>query len=1122
MSSKNQKIDELYCDALELQTGEQRDAFLKEACGELTRERVQKLLDARTQAEAFWQKAAATSQPNERNTSAIAEHPDQQLGPYLLQEQIGEGGMGVVFVALQTEPIKRQVAVKIVKPGMDSRQVVARFEAERQALALMEHPHIARVFDAGTTPAGRPFFVMELVRGIRITKFCEQHQFDVRQRLQLFVQVCYAVQHAHQKGIIHRDLKPSNILVELHDVTAVPKIIDFGIAKAMSGANPGITVYTGFHEVMGTPMYMSPEQAEFNALDIDTRSDVYALGVLLYELLTDESPFDRDRLKEASFPELFRIIREESPPRPSTRRSRDRKSQSVDQSTRIDTLQKRFRGELDWVVMKAIEKDRTRRYQSAAELADDIDRFLHHQEVHARPPSLWYRSSKLIRRHKGLVTGVVCVFLTLIAGLLATVWQSHEASRARELADLKSAAFASARDEALRLKKLAEESRAEAVHQLYLADMRLASTALQAGDIPRVRSLLDAHRQTDSGGQKIALRMLDELTHAPALWDVDFLAPVQGLDLNAAGDRLAVATRDSRIHLMDVVTGNVLFSFISPSECNSVRWHPQKKMIVAAGADGAIRCFSVHDRLSADQRSTMTNLLNLAGIPSVVSPDCTYFLHDGEANDCLFSPDGRQLISCGDDGLIRICAVDDGTVQHTLDVHSREVEQLALSTDGTLLASASSDGSVHLQNLVTEKSIRRLYCSPSEGRIVCVSFSEDDRYLAAGDIDGHVMVTDTKDGGIGRMFQVDGIESLTFDRSGSTLITGNRGGALRTWSILNNREGHVHLRAGSRHWQAHPSYAQAVTCFGSESKLISGGRDGSLRAWTDLEAMNSWWHNQSSFTFWLSDDQIISYGREVYELDIRSNRKLKQARLPQTNQVNRWYNIDSPMRLVLETPNKSIAIYDWESQQQVAQWSYAYDLFDVALSVDGNWLAASEYDEREFVNIYRVGEAEPVRRLAARQCSGLRFSQDASMLVVSAQDDALIYDLKTGNVIHRLKGHESTVSDFAFSPDQSRLASVSHDRRMIVWDVGSGRIVSKTRAHLHDVMCVDWSPDGSTIATTVETTNYDSGTRNRCSRSSNTIYPVMECRPHSVQTEKPCWCGRTTTELLCWELDEMA
>src|SRR5262245_18896546 len=397
---------------------EEREAYLREECGDdqVLYRRVSTLLQAQAEIGSFHEP------PDLTVDVPTTESPGTVIGPYKLIEQIGEGGMGTVWMAQQTEPVKRLVALKLIKPGMDRRQVIARFETEGQALALMDHPNIARVLDGGTTPAGRPYFVMDLVKGVPITRYCDEHRLTPRQRLELFLPVCQAVQHAHQKGIIDRDLKPSNVLVALYDGKPVPKIIDFGVAKANGPKLTEATLFTGFGAVVGTPEYMSPEQAQLDNLDIDTRSDVYALGVLLYELLTGTTPLDRKRLKEAAILEILRVIREEDPQRPSTRLSTTEELPSIAASRNIEPrkLAGLVRGELDWIVMKCLEKDRNRRYESASGLGMDLKRYLNDEPVLAGPPSTSYRFRKFVRRNRRAVFAACLILLSLIGGIIRT------------------------------------------------------------------------------------------------------------------------------------------------------------------------------------------------------------------------------------------------------------------------------------------------------------------------------------------------------------------------------------------------------------------------------------------------------------------------------------------------------------------------------------------------------------------------------------------------------------------------------------------------------------------------------------------------------------------------------
>jgi hypothetical protein len=352
-------------------------------------------------------------------------------------ELIGEGGFGLVFVAEQQEPIRRKVALKIIKPGMDTRDVIARFEAERQALALMDHPNIAKVLDAGTTESGRPYFVMELVRGIPITDYCDQAQLTPRERLELFVPVCNAIQHAHLKGIIHRDVKPSNVLITMHDARPVVKVIDFGVAKALHQQLTDRTIYTRYAQMIGTPLYMSPEQAQMSGLDIDTRSDIYSLGVLFYELLTGSTPLDKRRIAKAAYDELLKIIREEEPPKPSLRLSQSGDSLpsiAAQRKTEPAKLSKMFSGDLDWIAMKALEKDRTRRYETANAFAADVLRYLNDEPVEASPPSAGYRLRKFARKYRGPVIAMTAIVTILILGIAGTTWGLFRAKNAEQAA----------------------------------------------------------------------------------------------------------------------------------------------------------------------------------------------------------------------------------------------------------------------------------------------------------------------------------------------------------------------------------------------------------------------------------------------------------------------------------------------------------------------------------------------------------------------------------------------------------------------------------------------------------------------------------------------------------------
>ena len=405
MTASRPDNEAIFHAARDIPDPDRRREYVREACGgdEARIAHIEALLAAADGPDSLLDRPAADT-PEATIDQPTTESPGTVIGPYKLIEQIGEGGMGSVWMAQQTEPVKRLVAVKLIKAGMDSRQVIARFEAERQALALMDHPNIARVLDGGTTSGGRPYFVMDLVKGVPITRYCDEHHLTPRQRLELFIPVCQAVQHAHQKGIIHRDLKPSNVLVALYDGKPVPKIIDFGVAKAAGQQLTDKTLVTGFGAIVGTLEYMSPEQAEVNQLDIDTRSDIYSLGVLLYELLTGSPPFCRKELTQAGMLEMLRVIREQEPTKPSTKLSTadGLPTLAANRGTEPAKLTKLVRGELDWIVMKALEKDRNRRYETANGFAMDVQRYLANEPVQACPPSAVYRFRKFARRNRAV------------------------------------------------------------------------------------------------------------------------------------------------------------------------------------------------------------------------------------------------------------------------------------------------------------------------------------------------------------------------------------------------------------------------------------------------------------------------------------------------------------------------------------------------------------------------------------------------------------------------------------------------------------------------------------------------------------------------------------------------
>jgi serine/threonine protein kinase/WD40 repeat protein len=502
MPEWNPRANDLFVQAAEIDSPADRRLFLEQQCGgdAALQSQVESLLAAGGKIGSFLEKPALPAPPPGDATAAyrpLTEGPGTVIGPYKLLQHIGEGGFGAVYMAEQEHPVRRKVALKIIKLGMDTREVIARFESERQALAMMEHPNIARVFDAGATDSGRPYFVMELVRGVPITEFCDKNRFSAEQRLKLFVTVCNAIQHAHHKGIIHRDIKPSNVMVTLHDGVPVVKVIDFGVAKATAQKLTERTLFTAYGQMIGTPAYMSPEQAEMSGLDIDMRSDIFSLGVLLYELLTGTTPLDSGQLRKAGYAEMQRLIREEEAPRPSTRFSSMGGEATVlatNRGTDAKRLSQLLRSDLDWIVMKSLEKDRNRRYGSPATFAADVERYLKDEAVEACPPTLGYRLKKTYRRNRVAVLIGSAFALLLTVGVVAASLLAIRATNAERQAAADRDVAIDAEQTADREKLNALASRDELRHSLYVSDLQMAASLWQGKDRARTLEVLDRQR----------------------------------------------------------------------------------------------------------------------------------------------------------------------------------------------------------------------------------------------------------------------------------------------------------------------------------------------------------------------------------------------------------------------------------------------------------------------------------------------------------------------------------------------------------------------------------------------------------------------------------------------------
>jgi serine/threonine protein kinase len=778
MHAEFRRVKDIFLTALEKEDAAERADYLNEACGhdEVLRRQVEALLRKHEQAGSFLERpgidlGATSEEAGGLNEVAPAEGPGTRIGPYKLLQQIGEGGMGIVYMAEQQEPVRRKVAIKIIKPGMDSAQVIARFEAERQALALIDHQNIAKVFDAGTTDTGRPYFVMELVHGVPITQFCDDNPLMPRERLQLFVPVCQAIQHAHQKGIIHRDIKPSNVLVTMYDDRPVPKVIDFGVAKAIEQRLTERTLFTQFGALIGTFEYMSPEQAETNALGVDTRSDIYSLGVLLYEMLTGTTPLQRDRLREAALSELVRLIKEEEPPRPSVRLSSSNVLPKIAAARKTEPakLSKLVRGEIDWIVMKCLEKDRLRRYETANGLARDVERYLHDEPVEACPPSASYRLRKFAHKYRTPVTFAAMFTLLLVTGVVVSAWQAVRATRAEVEAVAQREQATHAEREATMKRHEAEEAEARARaaeheirRQWYARTVNLMQQAWDTGQVGRLRDLLA--ETADYLDRGFEWYYCQRLCHLELQTFIGHRGRVTAVSWSPDGKLLATASRDGTAKVWEAAGGREIFTLQGHAGgVLSLAWSADGKRLATGSADGTAKVWD-----AAGGRELLT-LGKQSGLWSL-----------------SWSPDGKLLATGGEDGTAKVWDAAGGRQPLTLKGHRGRVLSVSWSPDGKRLAT----GSFHeVKVWETTGGREPLTLTGHMGWVHSLSWSPDGKLLALGSEDGTVNVWEAHgELELLTLAHPRGIRSAAWSPNGKRLATGSEDGTAKVWEAADGRE----------------------------------------------------------------------------------------------------------------------------------------------------------------------------------------------------------------------------------------------------------------------------------------------------------------------------------------------
>ena len=792
MNESEHLLRSVFLDAIAITDAPGHRAFLDKACAgdPALRAKVEQLINAQAKAAGFL--PDAPKEPRFLWPSPI-ESAGDRIGPYKLLQRIGEGGCGVVYMAEQETPVRRKVALKVIKLGMDTKQVIARFEAERHALALMEHPNIANVLDAGATEAGRPFFVMELVRGVKITEYCDQHDLPTPARLDLFLQVCQAVRHAHQKGVIHRDLKPSNILVTVHDGAPVVKVIDFGIAKATAGRLTDQTLFTAFEQFLGTPAYMSPEQAAMASGEVDTRSDIYSLGVLLYELLTGSTPFDTKELLASGLDEMRRTILKREPMRPSTRLSQFATAPGRGRDT-IHLV----RGDLDWIVMKCLEKDRARRYETANGLAQDIRRHLSHEPIAARPPSRAYELQKLVRRHKVAFAIASIVFVSILFGLGILGYGLRRAQAERELA--RTISYTS--DMALCWERWTWSQ--------YASCRRLLRANIPQNGEPDLRSFEwwylwrlckedNLYALGPTAGTITGLGLLSGDRLVAGCTQARMKLPE---NIGASGSGLFVWDWKTRLLLTNVPIGNVSDLSVSPDgqRIAVAGWY-HRVNIYDGNTFGWITNYDFTNEIIKLTYSPDGRFLAMRGrmqflLLDLASNEATR-VWDAPGNDSekpAFSPDGAQIAFMTPDEKISLWSARDGRLLGQLsnaaqthidgfgDPHGEAAYTTgnSFSPDGQWLASGDNYGRIYLQNPRTRA--RKLVWEHFGGRGL-VAFSPDGKSFASGSTDGMVNLWQCP-GGL-ELASCQGheswVESLLYSRTGDYLFTGGKDGFIRVW-----------------------------------------------------------------------------------------------------------------------------------------------------------------------------------------------------------------------------------------------------------------------------------------------------------------------------------------------------
>ncbi len=1051
-----EQIEALFDAALGIDDDEARMAFVRVQAddNEPLAQAVRALLEAHDQARGFLQTSASGNQLTVRSAPELKEGPGSVIGRYKLLQKIGEGGFGAVYMAEQEMPVRRRVALKIIKLGMDTRQVIARFEAERQALAMMDHPNIARVLDAGSTESGRPYFVMELVRGITITNYCDQENLPTHERLKLFISVCQAIQHAHSKGIIHRDIKPSNVMVTLHDGHPVPKVIDFGVAKATQHRLTEKTLFTQYEQFIGTPAYMSPEQAEMSGLDVDTRTDVYALGVLLYELLVGRTPFDAKELLSGGYEEIRRRIREDEPSKPSTKlatlQADDRTDVARHRGSDPVNLTKAVQGDLDWIVMTAMEKERQRRYETPSALAKDVRRFLRHEAVEARPPSLVYRLGKCVRRYRVacLVGGIALI--SIVSGLLLAImgltqarssWRESERNLERSRENERLARAEQAR---------ADENAAEVQRLVYPSLLAAAQDAIRDGRRGRAEELLamcpDESRNWEWRWVRKALVEPTQIYrgHEPTQC-------VNDVGYDAEGKHLISAGEDGVVSRWQIQTGERLTSFEGhEGPVFLARPIPNSRFIASAGADLMLRVSDAANEIGhgrgSDQPIQAVAMTRGGDRILTASQNGAVVLWSHGLQEKLATMQG-SLFDVEDLAIGRnhvgavtrsgrlILWQSEGARICDIQTDGLGFDSLTFSPDGETIATGDQDGRVTLWSFQGEQ---KLTWKGHRRSVAALAFSPDGNLLLSGGWEGGVALRQTHTGEeLAFLLTKDAhVHAAAFAPDGRSIAVAGQSGFLAHWNLSS--------LAPSERLIGHRGLVFEVVTTPDGRYWASVGADGTLRLW-----------------------------------DAQTNVEIRRLR----GGPGGMYSVDvSPdgKHLVTRGGDGKLRLWELPSGRLLWERPIDYRVRNVRFSPSGLQLAAGAHresarprDTHPTIALWDVSQGKEFVRLTGHRHPVMRmdFHPDGGQLVTTeAPEDgagkgrALVWELSSASVRLSLQPEEATVANVAlWSSDGMWLYTGHGDGKICFWNAASGELIRTVYAHGERVGALELSEDGNRL-----------------------------------------------------------